>query len=137
MDQRREEYYLPNGQHRTSCRSSVSHQFWKRFVVNIATAGFVFNKSSPPREWCGSPSQTRNNKKRDGSRDADDRLRDLLEWLEDFTDNTGDAELPASAHISQDSDSERPTKVVLKPRTHSIILTSQKTESAKSACEPK
>ena len=36
-----------------------------------------------PREWCGSPSKTQNkNTKRDGSRDADDRLRDLPEWLE-------------------------------------------------------
>ena len=41
-----------------------------------------------PREWCGSPSKARKkNKKRDGNRDSDNRLRDLLEWLEEFTDN--------------------------------------------------
>ena len=58
--------------------------------------------------------------KRDDSRDADDRLRDLPEWLEEFTDNLEDTEVHATAHISQDSDSERPTRVVLKSRKHSI-----------------
>ena len=40
------------------------------------------------------------------------RLRDLPEWLPEFTDNLEDAEVPAPAHMSHDSDSERPTKVV-------------------------
>ena len=58
-----------------------------------------------PREWCGSPFKNpEQKKKRDGSRDADDRLRDLPEWLEEFTDNLEDTELHAPAHISQDSD---------------------------------
>ena len=42
------------------------------------------------------------------------------EWLEEFTDNPEDTELPAFAHSSQDSDSERPTKAVSKSRKHSI-----------------
>ena len=42
------------------------------------------------------------------------------------------------AHISQNSDSERPTNVVSHSRKHSIhILTAPKTEIAKSACEPR
>ena len=45
--------------------------------------------------------------------------------------------MPAPAHSSQDSDSERPTKVVSKSRKQYFVLTSQKTEIAKSACEPK
>ena len=49
------------------------------------------------------------NEKRDDSRDADDRLRDLPKWLEEFTNNLEDKELHAPAHISQDSDSELPT----------------------------
>ena len=55
------------------------------------------------------------NKKRDGSRDADDRSRDLPEWLEEFTDDpedTDDAEdreSHAPAHISRDSDETRGT----------------------------
>ena len=59
-------------------------------------------------------------KKRKVSRDADDRLRDLPDWLEEFTDILEDTELPASAHSSQDSDSERPTKVALKSTRHRI-----------------
>ena len=54
------------------------------------------------------------------SKDSHDRLRDLPEWLEEFTDNLEDTELPAPAHISQDSDSERPTKVVSQSRKHSV-----------------
>ena len=70
-------------------------------------------------------------RKRDGNRDSDDRLRDLPEWLDEFTDNVEDTEVPAPAHISRDSDSERLKKVASKSR-----LTSQKTVIAKSACEP-
>ena len=59
------------------------------------------------------------NEKRDGSWDADDRLRYLPEWLQEFRDNVEDTEMLAPAHISQDSDSERLTKVVT--RRHSIL----------------
>ena len=62
--------------------------------------------------------KTRNKNKRENNRDSDDRFRDLPEWLEEFTDNLEDAEVPAPAHISHDSDSERPTKVA--PRKHSV-----------------
>ena len=74
-----------------------------------------------PRRWCGSAPKPPTSK-RDDSRDSDDRLRDLLEWLEEFTDDLEDTEVHAPAHIFQDSDSERPTKVVLKSKTrkHSI-----------------
>ena len=85
-----------------------------------------------PREWCGSHSKTPNKKKkRDGSRDADDSLRDLPEWLEEFTDNPEDTEVHAPAHISQDSDSESPTKAVSKSGV--LKLTSSRTEIATSA----
>ena len=85
-----------------------------------------------PREW-----RQNKNKKRDGSRDADDRLLHFSEWLEEFTDNLEDAEVHAPAHISQDSDSERPSKVVQNQGSTIFVLTSQNTEIAKSACEPK
>ena len=40
-----------------------------------------------PEDWCGSLTKNqKQNKKRDGNRDSDDRLRDLPEWLEEFTD---------------------------------------------------
>ena len=41
IDQRWEEYYLQGGQLRTSCRSKVIHQLWKRFVFYIAITGLV------------------------------------------------------------------------------------------------
>ena len=62
------------------------------------------------------------NKKRYDRKKLDDPLADLPEWLEEFTDNLEDTEVHASAHISQDSDSERLTKVVSKSRKHSIYV---------------
>ena len=53
-------------------------------------------------------------------------MRDLLEWLEKFTDNLQNTELNALTHISQDSDSERPAKVVSKSREHSFKTQSPK-----------
>ena len=63
------------------------------------------------------PSETQQqNKKRDGYRCSDDRLRDLPQCPEEFTDNLEDTEVPAPAHISRDSDSERLTTMVSKSR---------------------
>ena len=42
-------------------------------------------------------------------------------WLEDFTDNPIPTEVPAPAHIAQDSDSEHSTKVAAKSRKHGIF----------------
>ena len=54
-----------------------------------------------PREWCGSPSETQNkNKNRDGNRDADDRLRDLHELLEEFTESRGQRSARTRTHFS-------------------------------------
>ena len=53
-------------------------------------------------------------------------MRDLPEWLEEFTDNLEDAETPVPAHVSQDSDSERPTKVVSTSMKYSIFAHFQK-----------
>ena len=73
-----------------------------------------------PGNWFD-PSKTQNtNKKRHDRKNSDIRLRDPPEWLEEFTDNLGDKELPASAHSSQDSDSERPTKAVSKSRKRCV-----------------
>ena len=46
-------------------------------------------------------------------------MRDLSEWLEEFTDNLEDTEVPSPANTSHDPDSERPAKVV--SRKHSIF----------------
>ena len=80
------------------------------------------------------PQKTKTKQKRDDSRD---RLRDLPEWLEEFADNLEDT-VHAIPHtflrtrilsvLRMWSQSQR--SIVLK-------LNSQKTEIAKSACEPK
>ena len=56
--------------------------------------------------------------KRDNDGASGNRLRDLLDWFEEFTENLEDTEVPATAHIFHDSDSERPAKVPL--RKHSV-----------------
>ena len=64
------------------------------------------------------------------------RLRNVPEWKEEFTENLEDKEVPASwdtpASTSQDSVSERPQKSGIEKSTV-FILTSRKTEIAKSA----
>ena len=49
--------------------------------------------------------------------ERDDESQDVTEWLQNFTENLEDPEIPAPAHISrEDSDSEHPTKVVEKSK---------------------
>ena len=71
-----------------------------------------------PGNWRDSPETQDKKKKRDNNQASEDRLRDLPEWLVEFTENLEDAQVPAPAHASHDSDSERPLKVV--SRKHSI-----------------
>ena len=80
-----------------------------------------------------SPETQNENEKRADRNNSDDPLADLPEWLEEFTDNLEDTELPASAHIAQDSDLEHLTKLTTKSRKHSIYTHFQKTEIATSA----
>ena len=91
---------MQNGQFRTSCRSKVIHQCWKRLVLYIATARlvkFIFkseqlhaSRSTHPHLLSKKKKNEKN--KRDDSRDADDCLRDLPEWSEEFTDNPEDTQ---------------------------------------------
>ena len=53
-------------------------------------------------------------------------MADLPEWLEEFKENLMDTELPASAHSSQESDSEHSLKVATNSRKHSIFTHSPK-----------
>ena len=106
----------------TNC-GSVSSSTSPPQDSSSSSSGPVLERSDgmTPRNWCD-PSRTQNkNKKRDDRRDSDDRLRDLPEWLEECTDSLEDTEVPASAHRSQDSGPERPTKVGSKSRKHSIF----------------
>ena len=58
------------------------------------------------------------NRKKGNNQATRSRLRDLPEWLEEFTENFEDTEVPALANTSHGSDSERPAKVAT--RKHSI-----------------
>ena len=64
--------------------------------------------------------KTNENKERRS--DADDQVQGLLEWLEPFTDNLADTENNAPVKVSQDSDSERVTKVTERLRKHNIFI---------------
>ena len=92
--------FRPKHRHRRICRQQIQ---LKSEVTNCSHEGGADQHQKPKTKL-----------DRDDSRDADDRLRDLPEWLEEFTGNPEDTEVRAPAHISQDSDSERPTKVVSK-----------------------
>ena len=107
IDQRWEKYYLQDGQLRASCRSRVLRQFWKRFLLYIATTGLVEKrsgnslwkqlairikvilKSSIRAKWRnGTREQVRTqnkNLKRDDRKNSDDPLADLPEWLDKLT----------------------------------------------------
>ena len=71
-----------------------------------------------PGNWRDSPKTQDKKKRRDNNQASEERLRDLPEWLVEFTENLEDAQVPAPAHASHDSDSERPFKVAT--RKHSI-----------------
>ena len=82
---------MQNGQLRTSCfpglsTSSGSNSSSTSTSQDLSTSSAQEHSDElAPRESSGSPSTTQNkNKKRDDSRDADDRLRYLPEWLEEF-----------------------------------------------------
>ena len=59
-----------------------------------------------------------NQNKKSDRKKSDDPLADPPEWLEELKENLVDPELPASAHSSQQSDLEHPTKVATKSRKH-------------------
>ena len=77
---------------------------------------------------------------KNGNRDSDDRLRDLLEWLEEFTDNLKDTEMPMPAHMHtfvRTQIRNVPRKWHQNRGRIVLELTCQKTEIAKCASEPK
>ena len=68
--------------------------------------------------WRDTPKTQNKNKKRDNDGAAGNRLRDLPEWSKGLTENLEDTEVPAPAHISHHSDSQRPT--IVASRMYSI-----------------
>ena len=91
------------------------------FVLLVApglssSSGTSLSSTSPPQD----PSSTRAQ-----------QLRDHPECFEEFTENLEDTETPVPAHVSQDLDLERPTKVVSK---HSFLYSLPKIPKLQSMC---
>ena len=89
----------------------------REFVVDSGASTHMMNKKKIQMNWrlCADHSQKPKTKIKRGMAVE---IRTTL--LEEFTDNLEDTELHAPAHTSQDSDSERATKVVSKSSKHSI-----------------
>ena len=81
--------------------------------------------------------KSKQNTKKDDGKNSDDRLRDLPEWLEELKENLVDTDLPASAHVSQESDLEHPAKGATKSRKHSIYTHFPKDRKCDVCLEPK
>ena len=105
----------------------LSSKFWCQLVFYIATAGlikYIFKSSNRATCRWGTRKLARYTKnptkRKKGTTDgaSGNRLRDIPDWLQEFTENLEDTEVPAPAHMSPDSDSERPTKVA--SRKHRI-----------------
>ena len=147
IDQKWEEYYLQDGQFRTSCRSRVIRQFWKQFVLCTAITGLIERRCTPclwkqgciklifrfsirtkcrtsHQDWGKGQESLRSDKK-----DANDPLADLPFRLEDFTDSVEPTEKHAPAHSSRESDLELLVEVAIKSRKHSIYSHSPKDRS--------
>ena len=86
-----------------------------------------------PGKWHDSPKIKKKNRENNGA--SDDRLRDPLEWLQEFTENLEDTEVAPPARISHDSDSETPIKVV--SGKHSIFAHLPKQKFANCARGPR
>ena len=124
VDQTREEIFMQlvlPGLSSSSDTSSSSTSLPQDSSSTSSSPATERSDEPAPGNWRETNPITQNqNKKSNGNQDSDDRLRDLLEWLGEFTDNLEGTEVSAPAHISQDSNSERTTKVVSKSRKHGI-----------------
>ena len=81
------------------------------------------SSTSPPQDSSTSlnPANSRSDEEAPGNwrvEAAGSSSEDLPEWFKKFIENLEDTEVPAPAHISQDSDPERPVKVA--PRRQRI-----------------
>ena len=119
--------FVPLDSERVSSSTSLSQDSLRREAEVAAgnsmrpasSSGSVLEESddTAPGNWCDHP---KNKKRGMTGRISDDRLADLPEWLEEFKENLVDTELLASAHSSQESDPEHPTKVATKSWKHNI-----------------
>ena len=143
-DQTREEDSLQDGKFRTffcflDCRQILvpvrllhRHRRTHQVHPQVQHQSEVTN---PHQKTGAIHQQPKTKKKRNDSRDSGDRLRGLPKWLEEFTENLEDAEMPAPAHSFLMSQIRN---VLLKWHSGSTvsILISQKTEIANYAMLP-
>ena len=118
IEQRREDYYLQDGQLCIACRFRNILHFWKRFVLNISISALVAkrdrNNIQETEAICFKfiftfsirvECQIQNKKKND-KKYSNNVLTYLPEWVKEFKENLMDRELSASAHCPQESDLE-------------------------------
>ena len=117
---------LQDGQFRNSCCSWIVANSGTSSSSTSIPQDSSSTTSSPaterrddraPGKLRDSPETQNKNKKGTTNQAARSRLRHLPEWLEECTDNLEDIEVPAPAHISHDSDSERPSKGAARKRS--------------------
>ena len=103
----------------------------KTIVSKTGNFGSASNSSSPaqersdrlaPREWCGSPSKTPNKNQKRVTIEIRTTVCEIFRSGWRSSQIIQRTELHASVHYSPESDLEYPTKVVSKPRKHSIYI---------------
>ena len=118
---------MQDGEFRACCCSKIVVKLHCKFVLYVGyrrihqvllRAQQDYQVVKRRRETDAVLTKTPDQKKKDNKGTTGNRLRDFPEWLQEFTDNLEDTEVPASAYISHDSDSERLTKVA--SRKHGI-----------------
>ena len=105
--------------HQARAQVRLPHRYRKTHRVPLRVQ--QDSKLRHSRSSLGRPrrsSKNQQNTKKDNIQATRSRLWDLQKWFEEFTDDLDDAEVPAHTDTSEDSDSERPTKVA--PRKRSI-----------------
>ena len=107
----------------SSSSSSLPQDTSGDVLSSPATQRSDDTNAQPSRNRSRNPTKTKN-KNEDNIQASRNRLRDLPHWSVEFAENLEDKEEPAvmdtPANTSQDSDSERPAKVV--SRKHSIHI---------------
>ena len=102
---------------RTPAQVRLLHRY-RRIHSSSSNPASLRSDEGVSGRWRNPPKTKNQNKNKDNKGAVGDRLRDLSEWLQEFTENLEDAEVPTSANISHDSDSEHPMTVA--PRKHSV-----------------
>ena len=128
-DQRRKEHTMQDGKCRISCCPRIITKFWRKAIFPFRSAGLskhLFESSKSTKWWKRhreadviAPKIQKPYRNWDNQQAADNRLRDILEWLE-FADNLEDADLVAFGNISREKKKSEPPRKVASGK-HSIF----------------